>query len=87
MLKIRSKLSEKLNIPADIALGVSIVTITGTKEAYIENYKGIIEYGKKCIKLQTNECKIYFKGNDLEIVYYTNADMKITGKIESISYC
>ena len=87
MLKLKSKIAEKLNIPPDISDGLPIVTITGKKEAYVENYKGILTYGNTCIKIQTKECKICFQGKDLEIVYYTNTDMKICGKIETISYC
>ncbi|MBQ5675712.1 MAG: YabP/YqfC family sporulation protein [Lachnospiraceae bacterium] len=86
MFAVKSKIAEKLNIPQDISDGLPIVTITGKNEIYVENYKGIIEYGKCCIKIQTKVCRITFSGKNLEIVYYTNVDMKITGEIESICY-
>ena len=86
MFEVKSKIAEKLNIPQDISDGLPIVTITGKNEIYVENYKGIIEYGKCCIKIQTKVCRITFSGKNLEIVYYTNVDMKITGEIESICY-
>ena len=86
MFAVKSKIAEKLNIPQDISDGLPIVTITGKNEIYVENYKGIIEYGKCCIKIQTKVCRITFSGKNLEIVYYTNVDMKIIGEIESICY-
>ena len=86
MFAVKSKIAEKLNIPQDISDGLPIVTVTGKNEIYVENYKGIIEYGKCCIKIQTKVCRITFSGKNLEIVYYTNVDMKITGEIESICY-
>lgn len=86
MFAVKSKLAEKLNIPQDISDGLPIVTVTGKNEIYVENYKGIIEYGKCCIKIQTKVCRVTFTGKNLEIVYYTNVDMKITGEIESICY-
>ena len=86
MFAVKSKIAEKLNIPQDISDGLPIVTITGKNEIYVENYKGIIEYGKCCIKIQTKVCRITFSGKNLEIVYYTNVDMKITGEIESVCY-
>ena len=86
MFAVKSKIAEKLNIPQDISDGLPIVTVTGKNEIYVENYKGIIEYGKCCIKIQTKVCRITFTGKNLEIVYYTNVDMKITGEIESICY-
>lgn len=86
MFAVKSKIAEKLNIPQDISDGLPIVTVTGKNEIYVENYKGIIEYGKCCIKIQTKVCRVTFTGKNLEIVYYTNVDMKITGDIESICY-
>ena len=86
MYPVKAKIAEKLNIPEDISEGLPIVTVTGNCEVYVENYKGIIEYGKNCIRIQTKRCRICFTGKNLEIVYYTNADMKITGELESICY-
>ena len=86
MFAVKSKIAEKLNIPQDISDGLPIVTVTGKNEIYVENYKGIIEYGKCCIKIQTKVCRVTFSGKNLEIVYYTNVDMKIIGEIESICY-
>lgn len=86
MFAVKSKIAEKLNIPEDIAEGVPIVTVTGKNEVYVENYKGIIEYGKNCIRIQTKICRITFTGKNLEIIYYTNVDMKISGELESICY-
>lgn len=86
MYPIKTKIAEKLNIPEDISNGLPIVTVMGKCEVYVENYKGIIVYEKNCIKIQTKNCRITFTGKNLEIVYYTNVDMKITGELESIGY-
>ena len=86
MLEIRNKISRKLNIPEDVLEGLPVVTITGKREAYVENYKGIIEYEENCIKIQTKICRLTFTGKNLEISYYTNVDMKISGELESIRY-
>lgn len=85
-MSVKSKLAEKLKIPEDISEGLPIVTIMGKCEVFVENYKGIIEYGKNCIRIQTKDCRITFQGKNLEIVYYTNVDMKILGELESVCY-
>lgn len=77
---------ESLKLPKDSLLGASIVTLTGNTEAFVENYKGIIEYTGQVILLQGKNCKIEFCGRRLHIVYYTNEDMKIGGCIESVRY-
>lgn len=77
---------ESLKLPKDSLLGASIVTITGNREAFIENYKGILEYTKESIVVQGKNCKICFEGKELSIDYYTNEDMKISGIMEQIRY-
>ena len=77
---------ESLKLPKDSMLGASIVTVTGNSEAFVENYRGIIEYNSEVILLQGKTCKIEIIGKRLSIVYYTNEDMKISGQIEQIRY-
>ena len=77
---------ESLKLPKDTMLGAAIVTITGNREAFIENYKGILEYTTESIVLQGKNCKICFEGRRLSIDYYTNEDMKISGRIDAVRY-
>ena len=77
---------ESLRLPKDSLLGASIVTITGNMDVFVENYKGILEYTSQVILLQGKTCKIEICGKRLNIVYYTNEDMKISGCIEAVRY-
>lgn len=77
---------ESLKLPKDSVLGASIVTITGNSEVFVENYRGILEYSNEMILLQGKTCKIELTGKKLNIVYYTNEDMKISGRISAIRY-
>ena len=77
---------ESLKLPKDSMLGASIVTVTGSTDAFIENYRGILEYTPECIISQGKNCQISTAGRRLSIDYYTNEDMKISGCIETIRY-
>lgn len=82
----RELLVESLRLPRDTVMGASIVTLTGNGEAFIENYKGILEYTTELIVLQGKNRRICFEGKELAIVYYTNEDMKIRGRIDAVRY-
>ena len=82
----RERMAESLKLPKDSVLGASIVTITGKRDVFVENYKVIIEYTDCRIILQGKNCKIEICGKRLNILYYTNEDMKISGWIENVRY-
>lgn len=74
------------SLPKDVVLGVPLISVIGQNEACIENYRGILEYTDKLIRIQTKLGKIYINGRHLQIEYYTNDEMKITGHIETIEF-
>lgn len=75
-----------LQLPKDVCMGALRVTLTGNCEAWIENYRGILEYSNQTILLQAKNCQVCFEGTRLSIDYYTNEDMKISGYICSVRY-
>lgn len=80
------ELSDHLNLPTDILAGAPIVTATGRSEICLENFKGIIEYNDSLVKVQSKTCKICIEGQELNIPYFTEDEMKITGFIKAIYY-
>ena len=80
------KLMDSLQLPKDVCMGAIRVTLTGNLEAWVENYRGILEYTDQKILLQGKNCRVCFEGSRLIIDYYTNEDMKISGCISNVSY-
>lgn len=80
------EISKHLNLPGDILIGAPIITATGRNELCLENYKGIIEYNGNLIKVQTKQCRICIEGKHLNILYFTEDEMRITGYIQAIYY-
>lgn len=80
------KFVDTLQLPKDILHGDMRITLIGNREAWVENYKGILEYSDTCIILQGRNSRVQFMGKHLMITYYTNEDMKLTGRITGINY-
>ena len=73
-----------LELAPDLDGGETKISLTGSGEAVIENYKGILQYTDSEILLQSLRGKVLLRGKNLEIVWYTSLEMKITGSIFSI---
>lgn len=79
-------IAEILEVPRDVALGDSIITLIGKQEMLIENYKGVVEYDDKLLKVKTKNGLIELEGNHFLITYLTDEEIKITGQIKKIKY-
>ncbi len=83
---LKSRITDAAGMPKDVILGVPIISVIGQNEASIENYRGILEYTDKFIRIQTKLGKIHVTGRGLQIEHYNNDEMKITGHITIIEF-
>lgn len=63
-----------------------MVTLLGDFEVYIGNYRGITEYTEELVRVQTKGGQIRLTGRRLQVQYYTNDEMKVTGKIRTLEF-
>ena len=82
----KNHIADSAQIPKDVSMGMPILTITGDSELCVENYRRILEYTSERIRIKTRTGYIKIDGNRLTIIYYSNDDMKIIGKIGTIEY-
>ena len=84
--QIKKKLASAASMPKDVIMGASVVTVLGMSEVCIENYSGITEYTDTLVRIRTKHGQIQLKGSCLEMEFYTNDEMKITGSINLIEF-
>lgn len=82
----KQKIARLSCLPEDVILGIPNVEILGQSEMRIENYRGLMEYTEQLVRVQTKIGQIRIEGKRLQVDYYTNNDMKITGNIQNIEY-
>lgn len=83
---MKEKLANACGMPKDVVLGAPLLTVTGRNELYIGNYRGIVEYTDLVIRIQTKTGQIKVNGKRLQVEYYTNEEMKVTGLLCSIEF-
>lgn len=84
--RILNQVSDISGMPKDVVLGAPILTVTGQTDLLVENYRGILEYTDLMVRIQTKTGQIQVTGKKLQIEYYTNDEMRITGKVTEIKY-
>ncbi len=82
--RIRSRAASTLHIPQDVILGEPVITVTGRRQVYIENYRRIVSIRDEEIRIQARTCRIVITGRRLMIEYYTRDDMVVVGQITSV---
>ena len=80
----KQKIKNFLEMTKEIISNIPKITIVGSNEMLIENYKGILEYEEFFVRVNTYIGIINVNGLNLNLNQITEDDMIITGKIDSI---
>lgn len=81
--EIKEKFSKAMELPKELLMNISRMTIIGNEDIYIENYKGIVEYEENVIRLSNN---ITIYGSKLNIEEITENEIMITGNVLNIEF-
>ena len=81
-----NKIIKAFDLPEDLFLGLSNISMLGNRELYISNHRGILSYGQEEIIILVKEYQISIKGKSLGIVSYTKEDLTIQGYIRSMEF-
>lgn len=81
---VKYNISEALELPIDIIMDLPKLTLIGNIEASLLNHKGIIEYTKETIRINTKSGVFKIIGQELEIKTILSEEIIVVGKIEKI---
>ncbi len=84
--KIRERLSDALELPKEIVLDISKITIVGADNITIENHKGIIDYCDNKISINSGSGILIINGINLFIKSIVQDEIIIQGRIKSINF-
>ena len=73
-----------LDLPADVLAAVPKMEVTGFCEFSIEPHKGLLEYEKEQIGIETNLGKIRIVGTDLTIKLMNRNRITVSGELHSV---
>lgn len=82
--KVKKNITNALELPLDIALDLPKITMVGNIKVDITNHKGIIEYKKEIIRINTKIGVLKITGDSLEIKNIFIEEINVDGNIEKI---
>ena len=87
---MRKKLSERVaeawGVPKDVIMDMPRITVTGDREIYIENHRGIAGFDENSISISSGIGKITVYGERLTISAVRQEDVLISGSFKKIEY-
>ena len=90
MKKNETVLNEKIitacQLPKDVFLGASLISVTGNNELIVENFKNIVKYFPEMILLQCKNYQLCIMGEGMYIECYCKEELKIKGNILEIKF-
>lgn len=78
--KVAQELCEKLDLPAETA-GAAKLTVTGGRQALVENHRGLLEYGEELIRVKLDRGELVLRGSELRLTVMTGKELLIQGRL------
>jgi len=80
------KTGDVFGLEAELTAGFPRVTVSGCRRVFIENHRGLLEYGTDTVLVSGRRAKIRIKGSGLELKEMTDCEMTVTGLVESVGF-
>ena len=80
------KIVATCQLPKDVCLGASLISIVGNQEIEVENFKNIIKLNTESIILQCKHYQLMIKGSHMEIKQYSKDGIIINGNLKEITF-
>lgn len=87
MEEYSNNIIESLDLPQDLFLGLPCISMTGNKELYISNHRGLLTYETDCIIILSKTFQIHIHGKNLVIEAYSKEEILVKGYIRSMEFC
>lgn len=83
---ILEKAADVFDLPGQVVVGLTRVTITGDRRIHIENHRGILEYGEEEIHVSCGRMVLKMKGKDLVLKAMSDTEIMITGALDAVEF-
>lgn len=84
--RLREKVANLFELPGDVVLDISRITLTGAMQMLVENHRGLVEYNPGRVTLGVPRGEVTIEGEDLLIGSISPEEITITGRITGLRF-
>ncbi len=81
MNKLSERMTKLLELPGELADGVTRLTLTGAERVLIENHKGLLDYTEDTVEVSGGRLRLRVRGEDLILRGMNGEELLVTGHI------
>ncbi len=83
---MKSWITHKMELPADVMMDLPRITMIGQLHIYIENHRGLLTFSDKEVRLLLKQGQLLIKGSSFVIKTILPEEIMLEGKIEHVQY-
>lgn len=84
--RLAHKLTDVFEIPKDVVLDLPRITVVGDAQVVIENHRGVIEYSRQKVRINTTLGELLVAGAGLVIANILTEQIVIEGKVAKLEF-
>ena len=81
-----TRAAELFDLPADIVAGLCHLEMIGDRQLILEGHGGILSYGTERIDINAGPLILRVHGEGLALCSMTDAEVRISGRIDAVEY-
>ena len=86
MKKISEAAADAWGVPKDVIMNIPRITVSGDREIYIENHRGVSAYTAEHVGIVTGMGIVKIYGKNLKIAAIRHEDVLVTGRFIKIEF-
>ena len=80
------KLAGILDLPREVTMNLPLITVTGSEQVSVENFKGVIEYTAERVRINTPCGVLKITGRGLTLKQITSENILVVGSVTGLEY-
>ncbi|MCK0471569.1 sporulation protein YqfC [Halalkalibacter sp. APA_J-10(15)] len=84
--QVRSWMTKKMGLPADVMMDLPRITMIGQLHIYIENHRGVLRFSNQELRLLLKQGQLLIKGDQFVIKTILPEELLLEGRIDQVIY-